>query len=317
MQAGRIGERMRWPITILASFISPLVLAGQQPPLASVPAASPTAGFQSVDIEGKTLRYHCQGAGSPTVIIEQGGGISVETVFSWKQPVGWAALAPRIASLTRICVYDRIGLGRSSKAERPRTSFDVADELHSLLDRERIHSPYVLAGQSLGGMNAIAFANRYRDEVVGLVLVDSSHPQQRQRINAVLPARSEDESDVMRGFRDGPDRAAMGGEWFDFDRNGREFVNNMTVGGIPLIVLTAAPQPPSDRNPLPHEWQLVIEPMHQQLQRELARLSTDSKHIVAQKAGHNIQLDEPELVFNAITDLVLRARRAGSKSASN
>jgi pimeloyl-ACP methyl ester carboxylesterase len=61
---------------------------------------------------------------------------------------------------------------------------------------------------------------------------------------------------------------------------------------------------------LPREWQIAIEPVHQQLQRELADVSTDSKHIVARKAGHNIQLDKPELVLDAITSLVMRARDA-------
>jgi pimeloyl-ACP methyl ester carboxylesterase len=82
----------------------------------------------------------------------------------------------------------------------------------------------------------------------------------------------------------------------------------MSIGDIPLIVLAAAPQPPNDKSPLPREWQIAIEPVHQQLQRELADVSTDSKHIVARKAGHNIQLDEPELVLDAITSLVMRAR---------
>lgn len=298
---------MRWPIAILVSLIPPLALAQQKPPLASGPSATPTAGFRSADVEGQTIRYQCLGIGSPTVIIEQGGGISLETVFSWKQPVGWAALAPKIASLTRVCVYDRVGLGRSSKADRPRTSFDVASELRALLARGGVMPPYVLAGQSLGGMNALAFANQNHDEVVGVVLIDSSHPQQLQRINAVLPPRRDDEPEVLRGFRDGPDRTAMGGEWFDFGKNADQFANNMSIGKIPLIVLTAAPQPPNDKNPLPREWQIAIEPVHQQLQRELARVSTDSKHIVARKADHNIQLDEPELVLDAITSLVMRA----------
>lgn len=295
---------MRRPMIFLALLIAPLALAQQQPPLASMPPVTSTAGFLSADVEGQTIRYYCQGIGSPTVIVEQGGGISVETVFSWEQRVGWAALAPKIASLTRICVYDRIGLGRSSKAERPRTSFDIATDLHAMLAREKITPPYVLAGQSLGGMNALAFASRYRDEVVGLVLIDSSHPQQLQRVNAVLPPRSNAESDVLRGFRDGPDRTAMGGEWFDFAKNGEQFANNMSIGDIPLIVLTAAPQPPNDKNPLPREWQIAIEALHQELQRELADVSTDSKHIVARKARHNIQLDEPQLVLDAITSLV-------------
>jgi pimeloyl-ACP methyl ester carboxylesterase len=234
--------------------------------------------------------------------------MSVETVFSWERPVGWAALVPKIASMTRVCVYDRIGLGRSSSAERPRTSFDVATELHALLATEKITPPYVLAGQSLGGMNAIAFANRYRDEVAGVVLIDSSHPKQLERINRVLPPRQDDEPAVLRGFREGPDRTAMGGEWFDFGKNSEQFANEMSVGNIPLIVLTAAPQPPNDNSPLPREWQLAIEPLHQELQRELATISSQSKHIVARNAGHNIQLDEPQLVLDAITELVRRYR---------
>jgi pimeloyl-ACP methyl ester carboxylesterase len=299
---------MRWPIAILVALTSPLALAQQKPPLASVPATTPTAGFRSADVEGQTMRYQCQGIGSPTVIIEQGGGISLETVFSWKQPVGWAALVPKIASLTRVCVYDRIGLGRSSQADRSRTSFDVARDLRALLARENVTPPYVLAGQSLGGMNALAFANQNHDEVVGVVLLDSSHPSQLQRISAVLPPRRDDEPEVLRGFRDGPDRTAMGGEWFDFGKNADQFANNMSIGSIPLIVLTAAPQLPTDKNPLPREWQIAIEPVHQQLQRELAEASTDGKQIVARKAGHNIQLDEPELVLDAITGLVMLAR---------
>ena len=94
----------------------------------------------------------------------------------------------------------------------------------------------------------------------------------------------------------------------DFGKNGEPFANNMSIGNIPLIVLTAASQPLSGQSPLPRDWQIAIEPVHQELQRELAKVSTDSKHIVALKAGHSIQLDEPELVLDAITSLVMRAR---------
>jgi hypothetical protein len=76
-----------------------------------IAAATPAPGFVDAEVSAQTIRYHCQGTGSPTVIIEQGGGISLEAVFSWERPVGWAALAPKIASRTRVCVYDRIGLG--------------------------------------------------------------------------------------------------------------------------------------------------------------------------------------------------------------
>lgn len=92
----RAHPAMLWAIPILVSLIAPLALAQQEPPLTSDPTVPSTAEFRSADVEGQTLRYYCQGIDSPTVIIEQGGGISLETVFSWKQPVGWAALAPRL-----------------------------------------------------------------------------------------------------------------------------------------------------------------------------------------------------------------------------
>lgn len=300
---------MRSALICFLLLIAPLAQPQSQPPVASIPPATPTPGFVDAKVAGQTLRYYCQGAGSPTVVVEQGGGISLEAVFSWERPVGWAALAPKIASLTRVCVYDRVGLGRSSKADRPRTSFDVAADLHALLVTAGIAPPYVLAGQSLGGMNALAFTDRYRDEVVGLVLIDSSHPQQQRRLNRVLPPRRDDESAIMRGFRDGPDRTGLGGEWFDFDKNSQQFEQHMSIGNVPLIVLTAAPQPPSDKIPLPVEWQSAIETLHHELQRDLARTSSNSKHIVARKAGHNIQLDEPQLVLDAIIELVTQARR--------
>jgi hypothetical protein len=94
---------MRWQISIVALLVVPLAFAQQKPPLASVRPPTPTPGFRSADVEGQTIRYQCQGSGSPTVIIEQGGGISLETVFSWKQPVGWAAFVPKIAAETHVC----------------------------------------------------------------------------------------------------------------------------------------------------------------------------------------------------------------------
>jgi pimeloyl-ACP methyl ester carboxylesterase len=299
---------VRWFFAFAVLFISLTSQAAPAVPRASIPAATPNSDFKSANVGSRTIRYHCEGKGQPTVVIEQGGGISLESVFSWKQRVGWAALAPQIASLTRMCVYDRIGLGRSSKADHARTSFDIASELHAMLAVEKIQAPYVFAGQSLGGMNALAFANRYPSEVAGVVLVDSSHPQQLSRTNAVLPPPRADEPEALRGFRDGPERTMMGGEWFDFAKNAEQFTHHMSIGAIQLIVLTAAPQPPNDQGPLPREWQLAIEPVHQQLQRELTKFSTNSKQVVAQKAGHNIQLEEPQLVLDAITELVMKAR---------
>jgi pimeloyl-ACP methyl ester carboxylesterase len=107
----------------------------------SAPSEKPVAGFRSVDIGGRSLRYMCTGEGRPTVIIEPGGGTSLETVFSWNLPVGWQPIFGKVATVTRVCAYDRAGLGRSDPAPGPRNSLQVARDLHALLDKAGIRPP--------------------------------------------------------------------------------------------------------------------------------------------------------------------------------
>ena len=278
--------------------------AHAQQTLAGLPVEKPVPGFLTANIgDHRTLRYRCAGHGTPTVLVEQGMAISVETTFSWKAPVGWAVIFPRISRVTRICVYDRAGLGRSSKLTAPATSLDAARDLHVMLGRLRIPPPYVLAGQSLGGMDALMFANTYPNTVTGMILIDSSHPDQQRRFAEVLPPRSADESPVLRGFRDGPDAPVMG-EWFDFPRNSQLMRNLQGLGDKPLIVLTHDPRAIAPGGLVPAQWEELTEPVWQQLQAQLATLSTNSKHIVVDHAGHNIQLEQPQVVVNAILDVI-------------
>jgi pimeloyl-ACP methyl ester carboxylesterase len=288
-------------------------LAHAQQTLAGVPVEKPVPGFLTADIGNhRTLRYRCAGLGSPTVLVEQGMGISVETTFSWKEPVGWAVIFPTISRVTRICVYDRAGLGRSTQLTAPTTSLDAARDLHVLLGRLRIPPPYVLAGQSLGGMDELMFANTYANTVTGMILIDSAHPDQQRRFAEVLPPRSADESPVLRGFRDGPDAPVMG-EWFDFPRNSELMRNLQGLEDKPLIVLSHDPKTITHGGLVPPQWEELTEPVWQQLQAQLAALSTNSKHIVVDHAGHNIQFEQPQVVVKAILEVIQQAK-AGRES---
>ena len=160
-------------LSVLLLLLAPDGRAQSDP---GAPSAEPVPGFASVDIGGRSLRYRCTGRGVPTVIIEPGGGVSLETVISWNLTRGWPAVIPAVAKTTRVCAYDRAGLGRSDKAALPRTSRDVAADLHLLLEKAGIQPPYVLAGQSFGGMNVRMFTHLFPDTVAGLVLIDSSLP---------------------------------------------------------------------------------------------------------------------------------------------
>jgi pimeloyl-ACP methyl ester carboxylesterase len=284
-----------------------LPLQAQQP-TTSIPAAKLVQGFESVDIGGPVLRYMCKGSGSPTVLIEQGAGISVETVFSWEQPGGWAKILPEIAKGTRICVYDRAGLGHSSKLTSARTSLDVAHDLHALLEKAGVPPPYVFAGHSIGGINARAFAKEYPGTVAGMVLIDSARPDQLQRFVQVLPPRSSNETAMQQGFRDGPSKEMQGGEWYDFNANATVVTSADSLGNIPLVVLTRSSKWQGPRL-VPKEWDELIEQVWQAMQLELTQLSARSKHIIAKKAGHNIQAEEPKLVIDAILDVVNESRK--------
>jgi pimeloyl-ACP methyl ester carboxylesterase len=274
---------------------------------ASAPSAEPVPGFASVDIGGRSLRYKCFGEGTPTVLIEPGGGVSLETVFSWDRPIGWAVIVPQVSKVTHVCVYDRAGLGRSDPAPVPRTSLDVAKDLHALLERAHIAPPYVIAGQSFGGMNARMFASLHPQTIAGIVLVDSSHPDTYPEVAKVLPPPQPGESKFLQGWRNGPDLSKTR-EWVDLKANGDLVRATSGFGDKPLVVLT---QSPDWNDPFaPDEVEPVIDVVLRRLEAQLLTLSSDSKWIVAKKAGHNIQAEDPQLVIDAITDVVQRSRKA-------
>src|SRR6478752_195841 len=123
---------------------------------------------QLVDVGGHRLHLNCTGSGSPTVVLEPGGGAS-------SSDVAW--IAPVVARDTTVCVYDRPGRGWSDAADNPQDGDQIAADLHTLLDRAHIPGPYVLAGHSFGGLYVLSFAAQFPDQVAGLVLLDSTAPK--------------------------------------------------------------------------------------------------------------------------------------------
>ena len=120
---------------------------------------------RSVDIGGRSLNIYCSGTGSPAVIFDTGGN----------QPgYSWLFVQPQVAKMTRSCWYDRAGYGWSDPASGARTSADVANDLHILLRAAGVPPPYVLVGHSFGGFTVRVYADRYRNETAGLVLVESA-----------------------------------------------------------------------------------------------------------------------------------------------
>jgi pimeloyl-ACP methyl ester carboxylesterase len=139
-----------------------------------------------VDAGGLRLHVHCSGSGTPAVVLEAAiGGSSIS----------WSLVQPDVAGLTRVCSYDRAGLGWSDPGPMPRTAGRVADELRVLLACADIRPPFLLVGHSFGGLVMRIFAARHRAEVAGLVLVDPAHPE-----DWIRPAPKE-QIKIDRGIR--------------------------------------------------------------------------------------------------------------------
>src|ERR1700689_1482175 len=137
-----------------------------------------------VDVGGYRLMLNCTGVGSPTVILESGfGDVSIE----------WRAVQPQIAKFSRVCSYDRAGYGGSDPGPMPRTSLQIARELHALLKNAGEIPPYVLVGSSFGGYNVRVYNGLYPNEVAGIVLADATQEDQYELLpkawNAISAAQ--------------------------------------------------------------------------------------------------------------------------------
>lgn len=333
---------MTTPCRYLALF--PFVFAPLSAQQQVVPAPAPLG--QLVDIGGgQRLHLNCRGTGAPVVVFESGAGD-----FSFV----WSLVQPEIARRTTACSYDRGGYAWSDPGRRPRTYRQLALELHTALARAGVPGPYLLVGQSYGGLVARGFAAAYPREVAGMVLVDAAHEDQRLMVDgkpvairswargraAPLPAVAPDQVllDSLRAAHAVPARDStldptLTRLWPANQRLWR-WAMNLPVGAAARALETdwspeelarmheARRRTPQSLGALPL---LVIErapdsadPLaaeHHAQQVDLARLSSRGRLVTAARAGHNVHLEDPALVVQGIDSVLAVAAGAGARHA--
>ena len=248
---------------------------------------------EMVNVNGHLMHINCMGAGGPTVILEAANlGMSAH----------WVRVQQQLAQTTRVCAYDRAGMGWSEAGPEPRDAKQISSELHTLLKSADTEAPYVLVGHSYGGLYTRMYAARYPKHVAGVVLVDSSHPEQFTRspegqamyeqtrrmgafipwlarlgvirLNNSYPAHPDlpaQQRAQIEAFNSSTQQLATTVEEFSATpQTNSQVRSTQSLGDKPLAVVSAGEQSP--------DWL--------EMQDELAALSPDSIHRVVEGATH-------------------------------
>ncbi len=255
------------------------------------------------------LYYHCEGENTPTVFID--GGIGDASA-------NWLSIQAELAIDMRVCIYDRAGYGMSDPGPGPRTSGQIVTEIYRLMKMVSIPGPYIIVGQSFGGFTAQLFAKRYPELTAGIVLVESSHPRQSEMLSD-LDKLSTGERKMVAGRQSyeltdsdpwrqqwlilNSKRKAVFAQMEElkyFRQSEKEVIAAGDMPDIPLAVLTRGQRLlPTMKN---HR---SMEDVWRSLQEDLANSSSRGWQQIVAGSSHNIHLDNPD----ALIDAILRVKK--------
>ena len=296
---------------------------------------------QMVDVDGIQMRLDCRGTGSPTVVLEAGGQ-------SWS--THWALVQDDVAEFTRVCSYDRAGSGWSESVKEDLSPQVAVEMLHALLKNGGERPPYLMVGHSFGGVFIRTYAAQYPDEVVGMVLVDSSHDEQYVRLPSEFTQAPEVQQSrkqmmtqlsvfmvaerlgLFRAFKlydpgfaslqfSEQDKALLLVEMYrtGYIKSARREMDMMeayekqpaeiqSLGDRPLISLARKVDVQDMLEQIPSSLQSMelaqqLADIANGMQEELAALSSRGELIIVEDTGHNIQIEKPQVVIDAIREV--------------
>jgi len=278
-----------------------------------------------VPVRNQEFHIFCKGQGSPAVILESGHALDYRV---------WLPTMDAASKTTKVCSYDRLGLGWSSKNTKPTRSIDVAMNLHELLAEADIELPVILVGWSAGGIYIRKYSELFPDDVAGLMFVDSSHEQQ----DLSIPEREWQYSDyfsktglcAMISWTGVYRKTNYYAQWIPkllSAENAREHLailnrtskcsgliyengfqydvtsdaHPQSVGDRPIVAITRGLLNLDERSPAMAEYYSNIWP---KLQAEIASLSTNSVSLIAEDSDHGVPYRQPQLIADAITMMI-------------
>lgn len=314
----------RWVFLLL--ILALLFSSGYQAVASAADLRRYPAPGQLIDVGGHRLHIYCQGQGEPTVVMEAG-------LSGWS--TDWIRVQPEVAKSTRVCTYDRAGYGWSDPGPLPRDSKQVSSELNTLLSKSGIKDNIILVGHSQGGLFVQYYAKTYPQQIVGIVLVDSVHPEQSlsmkedvrkkyegnlrtltllTRILAptgllrlvgqsetIIADKLPSEYQAMvrsLGFQSKAYRT-LDEETASFEQSQSEVRDAGPLPTVPLAVISSS----LVQDFPPGFTASTIKATWDELQTDLGESATVPR-VIAPKSGHYIHLDQPELVIHTILQIV-------------
>ena len=213
----------------------------------------------------------------PTVVMDAGYG---DYSKAWDSVIG------ELSEITEVLVYDRAGLGKSGKSPSRRTSREMVKELKEMLFGLNIKPPYILVGHSFGGVNVSVYAHEYPEEVAGLVLVDSTSVDYRERF---LPTMT---SDFQEAYRKQFVREGNYEEFMESLGQLKEYEETLSM---PVLVLSAGKK---------DHYSEASQELWNDMQREMALISSKGEVVLAKNSAHYIQRDKPQVLIKAVEKLI-------------
>lgn len=265
--------------SVILIFLAVVVACGQQPE------------DRFTGVRGKRQHLLDVGSGKPVVVFVSGFGDRVSS---------WMTVQRKVAELTRTISYDRAGLGESEMLSTDRSLDTLVSELNEILQKEDAEPPYIMVGHSYGGHIIRYYAHKYPGHVAGLVLVDATVEHMEDEFKRIkTPSEIKSYDSLSEHGRDP--------KWSDGVRLEADYfkANNNLIKGvlfnkdIPATIITAMNTPESN-----FEFLKGINEMKVTLHKRWVLESPHLKHVFANKSGHYVQFDEPQLVINEIKALV-------------
>lgn len=290
-----------------------------------------------VDIGGRRIHIDCKGSGSPIVILEAGADTSGSAL--------WYPVAQAVSQWTRVCSYDRAGLMWSDRGPLPRDGEAIVADLHKALEVAKEPGPYVLVGASLGGPLVMLYTGHYPEDVAGVVLVDGAHPDQIARLEQASGVKDGPAPLVFRALAslawtglprlllpapelpELPRRVAAGvaayqapslhaalDEAAAMPTTLQEAAPFRDLGDRPLAILSHGKQW-QDYSPAQQAGAGMSKEQFErherawaEMQAEQATWSSDSTRRTLSDSSHVVQLERPDAVIAAITEVIAKVR---------